>query len=328
VKFLIAGLGSIGRRHLRNLVGLGQRDILLYRTGKSTLPEDELIGFESETDLRAALERRPQAVIVSNPTALHLDVAIPAAQAGCHILLEKPVSHSLDRVDVLRRAVSDGGGQLLVGFHFRQHPSLRRVKALLEEGELGRVTSVRAHWGESLPEWHPWEEYATSYAARADLGGGALLTLSHPFDYLRWIFGDVVAARGVFGEALGLEVEAVVEASLRFQSGLLASVHLDYLQRPPQHRLEIQAENGRLRWDGFAGVLEISGPPAWKWEETPDLEGFDRNDLFVAEMEHFIQVAAGVTPPVCTLEDGIRVQEIIEQIRSSARSDGPGGTGE
>ena len=328
MRFLIAGLGSIGRRHLRNLTALGESDIVLYRSGKSTLPEDDLAGFESETDLRAALDRRPEAVIVSNPTALHLDVAIPAAEAGCHLLLEKPLSDSMARVEELRRAVARGGGQVLVGFQFRHHPTLQRVKATIEAGGLGRVTSVRAHWGEYLPAWHPWEDYSVSYAARPELGGGALLTLSHSFDYLRWIFGEVVAARGVFGEGLGLQVEAAVEASLRFQSGLLAGVHLDYLQRPPDHRLEIEAENGRLRWDGASGDLETCQPPDGRWQKSPAPVGFDRNHLFVAEMQHFLQVAGGAASPACSLEDGVRVQEILEQIRISAGADEPGRIGE
>ncbi len=116
MRFLIAGLGSVGRRHLRNLLALGQRDIVLYRTRRSTLPDDELEGLPAETDLQAALRRRPDAVVVANPTAMHLEVAIPAARAGCHLLIEKPISHTWQRVDELRaalalgRAAGSGGG--------------------------------------------------------------------------------------------------------------------------------------------------------------------------------------------------------------------------
>jgi predicted dehydrogenase len=77
MKFLIAGFGSIGRRHLRNLRTLGQTDIVLLRSHKSTLPDDEITGLPVETDITAALAHRPDAVIISNPTALHLEVAIP-----------------------------------------------------------------------------------------------------------------------------------------------------------------------------------------------------------------------------------------------------------
>ncbi|MBF8255331.1 MAG: putative oxidoreductase [Anaerolineales bacterium] len=326
MRFVIAGLGSIGRRHLRNLRSLGEFDIVLYRTGKSTLPAEDLAGLPVETDFARALERQPDAVIVSNPTALHLEVAIPAAEAGCHLLLEKPVSDSMARIDELRRAVARGGGQVLVGFQFRFHPTLQALRQLLAERRLGPVTSVRAHWGEYLPDWHPWEDFRTSYAAREDLGGGALLTLCHPLDYLGWIFGEVGSAGGMMESAIGLEVEAVVEATLRFSSGILASVHLDYLQRPPEHSLSIVGESGRLRWDGMTGDLEISQASDGTSTRQRPPKGFERNDLFLAEMRHFLQVASGEAPPVCGLDDGIRVQEIIDQIRSSARAGGPVGS--
>src|SRR5512142_2668102 len=102
MKTLIAGLGSVGRRHFRNLIALGEKDIVLLRTRKATLPDDELAGYPVEIDLKEALQKhRPDAVIVANPTSMHLDVAIPAAEAGCHLLLEKPVSNALDRLDLL-----------------------------------------------------------------------------------------------------------------------------------------------------------------------------------------------------------------------------------
>src|SRR5512146_698166 len=103
MNFLIAGLGSIGRRHFRNLIALGEKDIVLLRTRKATLPDDELAGYPVETDIHEALKKyKPDAVIVANPTALHLDIAIPAAEAGCHLLLEKPISDSLARLDTLQ----------------------------------------------------------------------------------------------------------------------------------------------------------------------------------------------------------------------------------
>src|SRR5512138_3444090 len=114
MKILIAGLGSIGRRHFRNLIALGEKDIVLLRTRTATLPDDELAGYPVETDLNEALKtHKPDAVIVANPTAMHLDIAIPAAEAGCPILLEKPVSHSLDRLDVLQNAAQKSGSRIL-----------------------------------------------------------------------------------------------------------------------------------------------------------------------------------------------------------------------
>lgn len=321
MKFLIAGYGSIGRRHFRNLLALGERDIVFFRTGQSTLPEDELAGFPVETDLEAALARRPDAVIVANPTALHLDVAIPAAEAGCHILMEKPVSDSLDRVEALQQALRRGGGKLLVGFQFRFHPGLRKAAELLQQGAIGRAVCVRAHWGEYLPNWHPWEDYRQSYTSRPELGGGVVRTLSHPFDYLRWLFGEAeiaFAQVGTLGE-LQIPVEDTAEISLRFQNGALGSLHLDYLQQPPLHRLEITGTRGSLRWDNADGGVDCFRAGQGAWESYPVPAGFERNTLFLDELHHFVDVIAGRVEPVCSLEDGIRVQELALDVLKFAR---------
>ena len=146
MKFLIAGLGSIGRRHFRNLIALGEKDIVLLRTRKATLPDDELAGYPVETDLAEALRNhKPDAVIVANPTSKHLDVAIPAAGAGCHILLEKPVSHSLDRLDILQNEAQKSGSKILVGFQFRYHPTLNKARELIQSNVLGRILTIHAH---------------------------------------------------------------------------------------------------------------------------------------------------------------------------------------
>ncbi len=319
MKFMIAGLGSIGRRHLRNLIALGEEDIVLFRSGKSTLPDDELKGYINETDLDSALAHEPDAVIVSNPTALHLDVAIPAAEAGCHLLLEKPISHTLERIDELDAAVGRGGGKVLVGYQFRFHPGLQAVKRWLEEGLIGKPISAHAHWGEHLPDWHPWENYQNSYAAREDLGGGVVLTLCHPFDYLRWLLGDVELVLGMVGNIgeLGLEVEDTADVVLKFESGAHGSVHLDYYQRPGTHNLEIIGSEGTIHWNNEDGTTRIYHASKQEWELISPPEGFERNDLFLAEMSHFIEVVAGVAEPVCDLVDGIRALNIAVAARSS-----------
>jgi predicted dehydrogenase len=310
MKFLIAGLGSIGRRHFRNLLTLGERDIVLYRTHQSTLPDAELAGFPVETDLRTALSYGPDAVIISNPTAFHLDVAIPAAQCGCQLLIEKPLSHSLARIDELQQAVVENDVKVLIGYQFRFHPGLQRIKKLLNNEALGEPLSIRAHWGEYLPGWHPWEDYKQGYAARPDLGGGAVLTLSHPLDYLHWFFGDIESLRAFTNQrGLNLPVEDEAEILMQFKSGVLGSVHLDYNQRPPAHWLEIQGTRGTLRWDnsdGIARLLQVGQDGSMgTWQEFPPKQGFERNTLFLDELRHFREVVKGKAEPACNLHDGL-----------------------
>jgi len=323
MKFLIAGLGSIGRRHFRNLISLGENDIVLLRTRKATLPDDELAGYPVEIDLREALRKhKPEAVIVSNPTAFHLDVAIPAAETGCAILLEKPISHSTQRLDQLEEAVRKSGAKVLVAFQFRFHPGLLRAKQLIEAGEIGRIISAHVHFGEYLPAWHPWEDYRKGYAARADMGGGVVLTQCHALDYLPWLVGKVMSVWGFTGKLSDLEVdvEDTAKIGLRFSSGALGSLHLDYNRQPPVHTFDIAGTQGTIKWDLADGATRIYRAEKKDWDVYPLPAGWERNVMFMEQMKHFLAVARGEMEPSCTLADGIRVQRLVEAVHESQRS--------
>ncbi|OQY90890.1 MAG: hypothetical protein B6D38_02130 [Anaerolineae bacterium UTCFX1] len=320
MKFLIAGLGSIGRRHMRNLIALGEKDIVLYRTRKATMPEEDLAGFPQETDLQTALEKhKPDAVIVSNPTSLHLDVAIPAAEAGCSLLLEKPLSHSMDRIGELESALKKGGGRVVVGFQFRFHPGLIKAKQLISNGEIGRVISAHVHFGEYLPAWHPWEDYRQGYAARADMGGGVVLTQCHSLDYLPWLVGKVESAWGFTAKLSDLEVDVddTAKIGLRFENGALGSIHLDYNQQPPAHYFEVIGTKGSLQWNLSDGATRIYRGERKDWDVYQPSPEFERNVMFMDEMRHFIAVARGEVESSCPLEDGIKVQRLIGAVLAS-----------
>lgn len=310
MKFLVAGLGSIGRRHFHNLLSLGERDIVLYHTHHSTLSDDDLSGFPVETDLRAALAYKPDAVIISNPTALHLDVAIPAAHCGCHLLIEKPISHSMVKLEELQQVIDQNRNKVLIGYQYRFHPGLRQIKKLLADAAIGVPLSVHAHWGEYLPNWHPWEDYKQGYAARLELGGGVLLTLSHPLDYLRWLLGEVESLSAFTSQnGLNLSVEDNAEILLRFKNGSLGSVHLDYNQRPASHWLEVIGTQGTLRWDNSDGAVQLAhvgqDGNIGAQQNFPPPQGFERNSMFLDELHHFSDVLHGKAEPICTMSDGV-----------------------
>jgi len=316
VKVLIAGLGSIGRRHLRNLIALGRKDIVLYRTHRSTMPEEELPAVVVETDLQRALDYQPDAVIVANPTAMHLDIAIPFAKSGSSILLEKPVSNNLERVEKLRLAVKQGGGRILVGFQFRYHPGL------IKDGAIGKPLSVHCEWGEYLPGWHPWEDYRKSYSAREDLGGGVVLTLCHPLDYLRWLMGEISELWAFTGKVSDLEigVEDVAEIGLHFVNGAVGNLHLDYFRRPGEHRFEIIGTGGMIEWRNATGAARLYRATREDWESFLPPQRFERNNLFIAEMKHFLDVVEKKAEPICTLDDGVRALQLALAVHESGRT--------
>ena len=325
IRGLLVGYGSIGRRHLANLHGLGIGDWAVVHTGAGTLPFEPPCPVRSYSDLSDALEaEEPVFAVIANPTALHLPSALACVERGCDLLLEKPVSHTIDGLDTLVHEVTTRGSKVLVGFQFRLDPGLQRVGELLRERAVGVPLHVRVVWGEYLPGWHPWEDWRASYAARSDLGGGVHHTLCHPLDYLRMLFGDPtgLAASLVDHGPLGLDVPEAADITLRFQEGVSAQVHLDYWSRPPTHRVEIVCSDGTIVWDHVVGELRVwdDAVAAWHAERFPGVEG--RDELFLSEARHLLDVIGGRAQPACTLDDGAQAVRLCAAIeRSAARTE-------
>ena len=339
---LVVGLGSIGQRHLRNLMELKGEAVrlLAYRalgTGPVLDAKGGVLAGESIADhynveifsaMEDALRQNPDVTFICNPTGLHVPVAQRAAEVGSHLFLEKPVSHNRRGMRKLLRTVEEQKLVTMVGFQFRFHPLLRAVRADLRKGRIGRALWARAEWGEFLPDWHPWEDHRRSYAARTNLGGGVVLTLIHPIDYLIWLLGPVARARGAVRSVPSLGTSApddVAEILLEFNHGTIGSVHLDYVQKPAKHRLTVAGEGGRVeldflkgetRWEGEAGEVSVDSVP----------QGFNRNDMFKAELTHFLAcVSQGMTTEI-PLQDGVDSLKVaIDAKRSVAASGRYGG---
>jgi predicted dehydrogenase len=312
---VIAGAGSIGRRHLENLRRLGRTDVAFYRAGRGAVSEGA-----AQRDLDSILARRPRAVLVCNPTALHMSVALEAARAGAALFIEKPVSHDLEGVAELQATIAERRLVTLVGFQYRFHPALVRVREWIQGGAVGEVVSARAEWGEYLPSWHPEEDYRRSYAARKDLGGGALLTLCHPFDYLRLLLGEVqsVSAETCRRSGLEIDVEDTAQVILRFASGALGVVSLDYVQRPRTHAFEVVGRRGRILWNEAEGIARLHNGETGAVEVCAPPPGFSRNTMFLDEMGHFLACLDGEDTPRCTFDDGLHALRISLAARRSA----------
>jgi len=319
MKFLIAGLGSIGRRHLQNLEALGERDITLYRTGKSTL-RDLDNDYPVYDDIHTAIKEQPDAIVISNPTALHIPVAIIAARSDIDIFIEKPLSHAFDNLQAFEVTLQNSASKVFVAYQFRFNAGLKKIKLILDQKELGNPVSFQSIWGEYLPDWHPWEDYRNSYAARKDMGGGVVLTLSHPIDYLRWFFGDVAELKAEVGKRsdLDLDCEDYAEADMTFQSGVKGKLHLDYGSKPKVHHLSIQCEQGKIEWDYSTSIVEINSLDGAVRSIHPPAD-YARNQMYIDEMAHFITLCQDDIEPICSYQDGKKALDIGLGILQSGR---------
>ena len=300
-------------------MAIGIDNIILCRTGKCTLPDDELKKFQTFDNLGDALNKQPIGVIVANPTSLHVATAMSSALANCHVLLEKPVSHNLDGLADLQKIVINKKLIFVVGYQFRFHPTLRVVKKWISDDRIGAIVSTHVHWGEDVTNWHPWEDYTRSYSVRAELGGGVALTLSHPFDYLRWVVGDVEKIYALTGEFSNLKTntDCIIQTVLKFRNGPIGNVYLDYIEKPTRHTLSIVGERGTIYWDNFDGCARLFLGTACA-EECHVPPHFERNTMYIDLVDHFMKCINGIELPLCTLHDGIQALKIALAAKQSA----------
>jgi predicted dehydrogenase len=326
-RILIVGLGSIGKRHLRLARKLiPDADIrVLRRLATSDVPEYSN-GCFSHID--EAIAFRPQIAAVANPAPFHIDTAQTLANAGVHLLIEKPLSDSLKGIEQLLKTCQRQRTVLLTGYNLRYLPSLRRFRDLLGESVIGKVLSVRCEIGQYLPSWRPDNDYRNGVSARHDLGGGALLELSHELDYLRWIFGEFewVNARLSRQSGLEIDVEDTAHLTLGFTpavdgSRLIGAVNLDFIRHDKTRLCTAIGECGSLRWNGLTGEVAFFSAGAREWHQVFS-HPHQRDDSYIAEWQDFIACVNESKMPQVTGEDGLKVIEIIEAARDSSLAAG------
>lgn len=304
MKFLIVGLGSIGQRHVRNLIKLGYKDIIALRTRKGTKPLDFKI--KSFNQPQKAYQERPDAALICNPTSLHMSVALEAARQGCHIFIEKPLSHSFKGIKELQKLVKENKLITFVAYNLRFHPVITKIKELILKRFLGNIYFVRSQFGSYLPAWHPWEDYKKSYASRRDLGGGVVLTSSHELDMLSWLFGKYrkISSTISKGKHLGISAEDLALIHVEFLNGVLAEVNLNYVQEPSKRDIEIVGEKGILFYDFYKGGLKFYSKKKKKWSVILKVKKNILEDTYYDELLHFIQCVKKRKKTICPIDEG------------------------
>jgi predicted dehydrogenase len=322
MKALIVGLGAIGQRHVRNLRALlgGDVEILAHRVRGlphvvtprlETVPDSSV---EQEYDIRVfsrldeALAEQPEVAFICNPSSLHVPAALACVRAGCDLFIEKPLSNDRDDVDALLGEVRARGRIAMVGYQLRFHPCFIALEQVVRNRTIGSLLSVRASVGEYLPGWHPYEDYRAMYAARADLGGGVVLSQIHEFDYLYALFGLPRRLFAIGGHLshLEIDVEDVASTLMEFHDdGRVLPVHLqqDYLQRPPSRSCEVVGSRGKV-------VMDLPSLSLTRYDgdgigETRSWSPWDRNDAYKDELRHFLDCVQTRRKPVVDLADGI-----------------------
>jgi predicted dehydrogenase len=338
VKALVVGLGGIGQRHVRNLRSLlGDRlELHAYRTRRlrhvitPQLSADAQLDVETVYDVHVhsrladALAVRPDIALITNPSSLHVEAALECAEAGCDLFIEKPLSSSIDGTEQLIERVNQSSLVAMVGYQLRFHPGLEHLSKIVRAGRLGKLLAVRATIGEYLPNWHRYEDYRQMYAARSELGGGVVFSQIHEYDYLYSLFGMPERLFAIGGHWSSLEIDVEDTASVLMEctvDGRPLPVHVqqDFLRSPPSRSCEIVGDRGSAVLDfqhlQLTENILGEGKPV-----VNSFSGFERNELFLRELEHFLNCVARREQPVVTLADGLASLKIAISVKESMRS--------
>ena len=318
---LVVGCGSIGERHIRNLIDISSHNIIAFDTSKERLDVmKELFNVETCDNIERCFDCDIDAVIICTPPNTHIQVAEQAIAHGAHVFIEKPISDRFDDLDELIENAANDKKIISIGYCFRFSEGLKMVKSFIDSGKLGRILSIKAEFGQYLPDWRPWQNYKQSYTAKKDLGGGIILDGSHEIDYLYWLVGDV---REVFCFAdkisdLEVETEDTAEILLRFSNGAIGEIHLDFTQGTYSRNCKIIGETGTLIWDFGEQKIRFYSVDSKEWE-TYDVDA-DANLMYIEEIKHFLECIDSSSIPLIDAAQGKRVLEIALAAKESSEN--------
>lgn len=289
MKIVVVGYGSIGRRHIGNIAKLEiDAEVYCFRRSNSTIEEFPHVRILTEVEQVKALN--PDVILVCNPSHLHLDWIELAVELNSHVFVEKPmVTTEVDFNRAKDYANSFRDKVFFIGFMMRYHKGIVALNEQLSSGKIGSPYHARLEFGGYLPSW-PYADYKQSYAARKDMGGGVIFTISHELDTAQYLFGYDAELTVVKSSTNLLDItgEEMAELVLNYPDKQV-SIHLDYLQRDYHRTIRVLGDMGSLMWDWNAGTVtlkRVGEKPEIVFEE----KHFDVNQLYVDELRDFFNL--------------------------------------
>jgi len=288
LNILLIGAGSIGKRHIANLLSLGYNNISVVT--RSHLPE-ELLHLTTYKTIAGALQNSIfDVAFICTPTALHIEnLQLLLEKQIKNIYIEKPLSHTVENIKQVLDLASGYDNNIVVGYDLHFDPGVQKVYELLQAGTIGRVLSVNAFVGQYLPLWRPYEDHRTGMSAKKSTGGGVLLDIVHEFDYLYWLNGatETVAGLNTNSGTLEIETEEVAEVILKYANGSIGSVHLDYMQPSLVRYCIITGAKGSITCNMADKKVTWAMHNGDKGEFN--YETFERNDRFKEIVKNFLE---------------------------------------
>jgi predicted dehydrogenase len=316
-RIVVVGCGSIGRRHARILKNRTDIALELCEPDAVNLARalDEVGAVPTHTNFHEMLTTHPDMVIIATPHSLHAEQSIAALSANIHVLCEKPMSDTLENAQRMLDVVKQSDSVFSVGFTLHFYPAMKAIKDLIASGELGTILHAHWHIGTYITLMNSVSRY------QATTEGALLLDYVHQPDLLYWWFGKQPTAVFAVGRQGGdQELQSnpnVLIMTIEYDDHLLATIHLNYTQNPQRAYCEIIGDKKSLLYDMMTGDIHLSDYASG----AVNVQDFavNRDDLFVAEHQAFIDAVDGKRLPESPADEAIVSMKIIEAAMASWR---------
>lgn len=324
LRVLVVGCGSIGARHISNLLELPDIDVIAHDTvpQKTESLSDEYDIFAT-TDFEEALTSGIDCVFVCTPPASHLDIASAALDEGAHVFIEKPLSDSVKESEKFVNQVDDSDQLAFVACNMRFHPPVVQIQEWLDDGEIGQLQFFRLRYGNDLRNWRS-TDYQESYSSNSDEGGGIVLDGVHELDLaLKWM-DDIDRVSASVGQVSDLEINVEDVSEIILESGnRMAEIHLDYIRPERARTYELIGNKGMIRWMARGKNPEVSTVELHQ-RNSDDVvrEEFEStlNEQYVYEIEHFVACVRGTETPEMDARRGYEVLRLATLAKKSDNS--------
>ena len=321
MKILIIGFGSIAKRHINNLIHNINCEIIVYSRRKNIrfLDHKKINVLNS---LEKCLLEKPDVAFITNETAFHIPMAIKMAKSGLDLFIEKPLSNSTNGIKTLQKIVKQKKLVTQMGCNLRFHKCIIKIRQLINQKKIGRVISIQSENGSYLPDWHTHEDYRKGYASDRQLGGGIILTMIHDIDYLYWIFGNPKSIFSVSGKFSDLDISAEDYCSsiIEFKNNITAELHLDFFQRPEFRGCKIKGTKGVIYWNSDKNEIRLFKNRKKVWEVVLALKKFQRNEMYIDEIIHFLKCVKNRKQTINNLDEGIKTMKIALAMKKSSKN--------
>ncbi len=293
MKVLFIGLGSIARRHIRNLRALCQNNvhITVLRSGNGAEPDRETAGRIDRTVYHSCeLSGRYDAVFITNPTALHYDTLLACQDKSDCFFIEKPV-FATGEEDISPFLLPKKAYYVACPLRYTNV-----IRYLKEQIDFSKIYAMRCISSSYLPDWRPGTDYRNTYSAHRSMGGGVSVDLVHEWDYIYYLAGAPREVKSLIEKKSRLEIDADdIAVYIADYPDKVVELHLDYFGRETVRKIELFGEEDTIYADLHHQKIEWA-----RRGKVIDLSQ-QRDEFQKRELEHFLQIAAGT----CACDHGI-----------------------